>query len=65
MPIRPTINALISGASALLVLFPAQQPQLRPTNTKSDTENLRADIQHVAGDFNSAMDKLNVPQKQA
>lgn len=65
MPIRPSINAIVSGASALLVLFPAQQAQLRPANSKSDIENMRSDVQRIAGDFNSAMDKLSVQKKQA
>lgn len=65
MPIKPTVKAILSGASTLLVLFPAQQPQLRLPSAKSDLENLRSDVQNVAGDFNSAMDKLNGQKNKA
>lgn len=65
MPVKPAISTLVSGASALLVLFPTQQAYLRPANAKSDIENMRSDVQRIAGDFNSAMDKLNVQQKKA
>lgn len=65
MPIKPTISALLSGASSLLVLFPVQQQYLRPVNTKSDIETLRADAQNIAADFNRAMEKPNVKQEKS
>ena len=62
MPINPSVSMLISGASALLVPFPTQQPLLQPVNTCSDIENMKNDVCRIGGDFISAGKIQQLPQ---
>ncbi|MDI1300354.1 MAG: hypothetical protein PSX71_00395 [bacterium] len=63
------ISNLLSGASGLLVLIPAQSiPQLRPVTTeRSDVEALRGDAEKIGMDFNAAISKIinGKPPKKA